>query len=197
MTLLVLDLSVDYRGHSAGSLWRSLGQQQGRFIAFFIAFWVIARFWLVHHRVFRRVTRHDDSLCRAQPLVPVRHTVLPFTTRLLGQTNEKSVTGGVVLGQPAADQPRPHLGVERGRASPGGRTDLGRAPGADGPCPVRHGDDVVRPPGALAWLIRPRHRRAVVLAAVRGRPPWPVDCAPAPERGGAPSGRVGLTTASS
>ncbi len=39
MTLLVLDLNtIDYQGSSPGALWRLLGQEGGRFVAFFIAF---------------------------------------------------------------------------------------------------------------------------------------------------------------
>ena len=89
MTLLVLDLNAtNYQGSSAGSLWRALTHDDGRFIAFFIAFWVIARFWLVHHRVFRRVSRHDDALAARNFLFLFGISVLPFTTRLLGETND-------------------------------------------------------------------------------------------------------------
>jgi len=39
MTLLVLDLNtIDYQGSSPGALWRLLGQEGGRFVAFLIAF---------------------------------------------------------------------------------------------------------------------------------------------------------------
>lgn len=89
MTLLVLDLNaVDYGGRSAGALWRALGQEGGRFVAFFIAFWVIARFWQVHHRVFRRITRHEDSLAAHNFWFLFGISVLPFTTRLLGETKD-------------------------------------------------------------------------------------------------------------
>jgi uncharacterized membrane protein len=88
MTLLVLDLnSANYQGSSAGSLWRALIHDDGRFIAFFIAFWVIARFWLIHHRVFRHITRHDDALAGRNFWFLFGISVLPFTTRLLGETN--------------------------------------------------------------------------------------------------------------
>lgn len=89
MTLLVLDLNAaNYQGSSAGTLWRSLTHDGGRFVAFFIAFWVIARFWLIHHRVFRRITRHEDSLAGRNFWFLFGISVLPFTTRLLGETND-------------------------------------------------------------------------------------------------------------
>lgn len=85
----VLDLNaVDYGGRSAGALWRALGQEGGRFVAFFIAFWVIARFWQVHHRVFRRITRNEDSLAAHNFWFLFGISVLPFTTRLLGETKD-------------------------------------------------------------------------------------------------------------
>lgn len=89
MTLLVLDLNaVDYPGSSVAGLWRALGQHGDRFVAFFIAFWVIAQFWLAHHRVFRRVTRHEDFLAKRNFWFLFGISVLPFTTRLLGHTND-------------------------------------------------------------------------------------------------------------
>lgn len=89
MTLLVLDLSaIDYHGGSAGELWRVLGDHGGRFVAFFIAFWVIAQFWMAHHRVFRRITRHEDNLASRNFWFLFGISVLPFTTKLLGETKD-------------------------------------------------------------------------------------------------------------
>lgn len=87
MTLLVLDLGVDYRGDSVSGLVNALGEQGGRFIAFFIAFWVIAQFWVIHHRVFRRITRHEDSLAMRNFWFLFGISLLPFTTGLLGESD--------------------------------------------------------------------------------------------------------------
>jgi uncharacterized membrane protein len=89
MTLLVLDLNtIVYHGSSARELWHALGQEGGRFIAFFISFWVIAQFWLVHHRVFRRITRHEDSLATRNFWFLFGISLLPFTTALLGESKD-------------------------------------------------------------------------------------------------------------
>jgi uncharacterized membrane protein len=89
MTLLVLDLTaIDYQGSSAGDLWRILDQESGRFVSFFITFWVIAQFWLGHRRVLRRVTHHEDALATRNFWFLFGISILPFSARLLGQTND-------------------------------------------------------------------------------------------------------------
>ena len=39
-----------------------LTTQDGKFVAFFISFWVIALFWMGHHRLFRFVREYDHGL---------------------------------------------------------------------------------------------------------------------------------------
>ncbi|MGI8752952.1 MAG: TMEM175 family protein [Acidimicrobiales bacterium] len=155
MTLLVLDLSVDYQGSSAAILWRSLGHQQDRFVAFFIAFWVIARFWLLHHRVFRRVTRHEDSLAGRNFWFLFGISILPFTTRLLGQTSENPLpvalfSANLLLISLALTWLS--SGAERAGAAPSmtGEREavMGRARSITAPA-------LFVLPGALAWVIRP------------------------------------------
>ena len=54
MTLLVLAIP-----RPGANISRSLADDQGKFIAYFISFWVIALYWLAHHRLFRLVIRYD------------------------------------------------------------------------------------------------------------------------------------------
>lgn len=92
MTLLVLDLSaIDYQGGSASGLWQTLSQESGRFVAFFIAFWVIAQFWLAHHKMFRSITAHEDGLALRNFVFLFGISLLPFTTKLLGQVEGNSL----------------------------------------------------------------------------------------------------------
>ena len=89
LTLLVLDLtSIEAHGSSARQLWDTLRNESGRFVAFFIAFWVIAQFWLLHHRVFRRISRHEDTLALRNFWFLFGISLLPFTTVLLGRTTD-------------------------------------------------------------------------------------------------------------
>ena len=50
MTLLVLDIPRPGPGQESGP---SSPRSTARFVAFFISFWVIAMFWMGHHRLFR------------------------------------------------------------------------------------------------------------------------------------------------
>ena len=87
MTLLVLDLaSIEAADTSARELWHALTSDKGRFIAFFVAFWVTARFWIVHHRVFRRISRHEDVLALRNFWFLFGISLVPFSTGLLGRT---------------------------------------------------------------------------------------------------------------
>jgi uncharacterized membrane protein len=62
ITLLVLQLNVPLpaaltRPDSARELAAQLGKDADQLISYVISFYVIAQFWLVHHRVFRRITQ--------------------------------------------------------------------------------------------------------------------------------------------
>ena len=49
---------------------------------------MIAQYWLLHHRVFRRISRHEDTLAMRNFWFLFGISVLPFTTILLGRTTE-------------------------------------------------------------------------------------------------------------
>lgn len=87
MTLLVLDLQItSLFGASVGSLWRVLTAQESKFVAFFIAFWIIAHLWTIHHRLFRWVERHSKALAQRNLWFLFAIIVLPFTTALMGHS---------------------------------------------------------------------------------------------------------------
>ena len=50
-----------------------------------ISFYIIAQFWLVHHRVFRRITGQQEGLAWWNFAFLFTITVMPFTSDLLGQ----------------------------------------------------------------------------------------------------------------
>jgi uncharacterized membrane protein len=67
LTLLVLQLQVPAAAQvpdstSASELAAQLGKGADELISYVISFYVIAQFWLVHHRVFRRVAGQRESL---------------------------------------------------------------------------------------------------------------------------------------
>jgi uncharacterized membrane protein len=86
MTLLVLNLQITaVFGDSVGAAWRVLSDEQAKFIAFFIAFFVIGQYWFAHRRLFRGVQRDSDALAQRNLWFLLAVVVLPFTTSLMGR----------------------------------------------------------------------------------------------------------------
>jgi TMEM175 potassium channel family protein len=88
LTLLVLQLSVPVVTHanSASDLASALTKDRGdRLIAYVISFYVIAQFWLVHHRVFRMITGQREGLAWWNFAFLFTITIMPFTRDLLGK----------------------------------------------------------------------------------------------------------------
>lgn len=100
LTLLVLQLRVpatralDMHPDSASSLWHALNVDGSAFMSYLIAFVVIAQFWLVHHRVLRRMRGHNEGLAWRNFGFLLALTLMPFTSNLLGryETNPVAVT---------------------------------------------------------------------------------------------------------
>jgi len=89
LTLLVLQLQVPSPAHvvhptSAADLAGQLGKGADQLISYVISFYVIAQFWLVHHRVFRRIAGQREGLAWWNFAFLFTITVMPFTSDLLG-----------------------------------------------------------------------------------------------------------------
>ena len=90
ITLLVLQLNVPSPEvltdpNSAAELAAQLGKGADQLISYVISFYVIALFWLVHHRVFRRITGQQEGLAWWNFAFLFTITVMPFTSDLLGE----------------------------------------------------------------------------------------------------------------
>jgi uncharacterized membrane protein len=87
LTLLVLQLSVPHIEDpmSASQLASALGGGGDRLISYGISFYVIAQFWLGHHRVFREIAGHQEGLAWWNFVFLFTITVMPFTSDLLGE----------------------------------------------------------------------------------------------------------------
>src|SRR5580693_6347260 len=90
ITLLVLQLNVPEPATltdptSASELATQLGKGADQLISYVISFYVIAQFWLVHHRVFRRITGQQEGLAWWNFAFLFTITVMPFTSDLLGK----------------------------------------------------------------------------------------------------------------
>ena len=90
ITLLVLQLNVPPPAKladpdSASELATQLGKGADQLISYVISFYVIAQFWLVHHRVFRRIAGQQEGLAWWNFAFLFTITVMPFTSDLLGK----------------------------------------------------------------------------------------------------------------
>ena len=90
ITLLVLQLNVPdpaklVNPDSASELATQLSKGADQLISYVISFYVIAQFWLVHHRVFRRITGQQEGLAWWNFAFLFTITVMPFTSDLLGK----------------------------------------------------------------------------------------------------------------
>jgi len=88
ITLLVLQLNVPppaalTHPDSAPELAAQLGKGADQLISYVISFYVIAQFWLVHHRVFRRITGQQEGLAWWNFAFLFTITIMPFTSDLL------------------------------------------------------------------------------------------------------------------
>lgn len=85
MTLLALDLKPDLPSDvSSHDLGKYFTDHLDPYLAFVLAFGLIAQYWLVHHRLMRTVTRHDDGLTWANMLFLFGITLLPLTSYITG-----------------------------------------------------------------------------------------------------------------
>ena len=90
LTLLVLQVKVPpldqvANPDSAADLAAELARQAGQLISYLVAFYVIAQFWLTHHRVFRHLAGHHEGLAWWNFAFLFTITAIPFTSSLLGQ----------------------------------------------------------------------------------------------------------------
>jgi len=90
LTLLIFQLKVPAAAQvadpgSAADLAAQLAKQADQLISYLIAFYVVAQFWLAHHRVFRRVVGHQEGLAWWNFAFLFTITAMPFTSSLLGQ----------------------------------------------------------------------------------------------------------------
>jgi uncharacterized membrane protein len=86
LTLLVLQLKVPLLADrtSAHELGHRLAAEENEVISYAISFYVIAQFWLVHHRVFRNIAGHSEGLAWWNLFFLLFITTMPFSSNLLG-----------------------------------------------------------------------------------------------------------------
>lgn len=91
ITLLILPL-VDLAGelHRNESFGDFFVEHVGAFIAFFVTFAVIGRFWVTHHRVFEAVATYSSALLWVNLLWLAAIVFLPFAANAVAQLTRES-----------------------------------------------------------------------------------------------------------
>jgi uncharacterized membrane protein len=99
ITLLVLPLvdSVPEEGKFRAS--ELLGDDSALLLAFALSFLVIARFWLVHHRIFTKIDGYTSQLVWANMAWLLSIVWLPFPTEMIGvQSDSDAGIRGIYIG---------------------------------------------------------------------------------------------------
>ena len=93
MTLLVVGLSAPIltKDQAATMLPATVITMYAEFVMFFIAFFILASFWLLHHRQFHFVRTVDPMLIRINLLILAFIVFMPFTTNLSGDYSDVRV----------------------------------------------------------------------------------------------------------
>jgi len=144
LTLLVLQLRVPPLSHvadpdSASDLAAQLGNGGSQLISYLISYYVIAHFWLIHHRVFRQLAGQRESLAWWNFAFLFTITIMPFTSDLLGEYGSNPLAINIfalnLLLATSATQATLDLGRRKGLMAPdadkrAARAGLMRAAGA-------------------------------------------------------------------
>jgi len=91
MTLMVLQLRTpDPATTSSGELRESITSQWPALLSYGLTFYVIATYWLVHHRLFRFIRGHDGGLVWMNVFFLFIISFLPFPTEIMGEYSDVS-----------------------------------------------------------------------------------------------------------
>lgn len=82
ITLLVIEIKVPELHHvrSEAEVIYQVSNLTPHFIGFFVAFFVIAIYWVAHHRIFRFVQRYNGGLIWLNVLFLLSIALMPFTS---------------------------------------------------------------------------------------------------------------------
>jgi uncharacterized membrane protein len=135
LTLLVLQLRVpslpSASADSASALASALSRGGDQLTAYVISFYVVAQFWLVHHRVFQHLAGQQEGLAWWNFAFLFTITIMPFTSDLLGEYGSNPLAVDIfalnLLLAALATQATAELGRRRGLMTPGSHAMARRA----------------------------------------------------------------------
>ena len=96
LTLLVLSLVVPsgisgFPSQVSGRLAAALQRDWSAFVAYVFAFFLIANWWVVHHRMFRYIRRYDGPLIGFNMAILLEIAVMPFVLSVFSAYSDTQV----------------------------------------------------------------------------------------------------------
>lgn len=94
ITLMALELRppTDLDPNTNETLLRALLEDWPHFFAFALSFWIIAVYWVAHHRYFRYIVRYDEGLIWRNLVMLFFIALIPFSTLLIGEDGDLFIT---------------------------------------------------------------------------------------------------------
>src|SRR5690606_9389914 len=85
ITLLVIDIKIPYHADLTNrDLVLAFGEKLPALIVFFISFFFIGGYWIIHHKMFGCVSRFDTRLIWLNLVFLLSIVLLPLTTSVFG-----------------------------------------------------------------------------------------------------------------
>lgn len=90
ITLMAIELRppTNLNPNTSEQLLRELLADWPHFFAFLLSFWIIAVYWVAHHRHFRYIIRFDEGLIWRNMIMLFLVALVPFTTLMMGENGD-------------------------------------------------------------------------------------------------------------
>lgn len=90
ITLMAIELRppTGLEPNTSAQLLRELLADWSHFFAFGLSFWIIAVYWVAHHRLFRYIIRCDEGLIWRNMVLLFFVALVPFTTLMMGEDGD-------------------------------------------------------------------------------------------------------------
>ena len=96
ITLLTLELRLP-EGLAPGEVAGHLLDTLSGLVAFLVSFWVIASYWIAHHRIFNRIGAHDGALLTINFVFLMWVVLVPFSTSMVMEYGESRLVWDVYV----------------------------------------------------------------------------------------------------
>lgn len=96
ITLLTLELRLP-EGLAPGEVPGHLLDTLSGLVAFLVSFWVIASYWIAHHRIFNRIGAHDGALLTINFVFLMWVVLVPFSTSMVMEYGESRLVWDVYV----------------------------------------------------------------------------------------------------